>query len=284
VAERTSAGLRQIAVARAFVPLVVGGEPSTAAAAALAAVVAGQLDAAREHGAEHVRVVGTAALRAAADPDALCRMVRDHAGVTVEIVSPKEEARLAFLGATGTLPAPPAAAEAVAVVDVGGGSSEIAVGTVAEGVGWWTSLPVGSAVLSRAHIRSDPPTAAELAAVDAAARATLLDARIAEAPEPVAAYAVGGSAASLPRIVGARVTRETADRALRLLTAGPAEQVAREHGLDVRRVRLLPAGIVLLAAVAETLGGTLHVARGGLREGVVLDTGSSQAEIGRMGH
>jgi exopolyphosphatase/guanosine-5'-triphosphate,3'-diphosphate pyrophosphatase len=46
--------------------------------------------------------------------------------------------------------------------------------------------------------------------------------------------------------------------------------VALDHEIDVRRVRLLPAGIAILAAVTGLLGMPLHVARGGLREGVVL--------------
>src|SRR4051794_33475024 len=101
VAECTPDGLRQIAVARAFVPLGPGGSGAArpaATAAALTAAVAGQLELARRHGAERIRVVGTAALRAHSGPEALCGLVRDHAGVDVEIIAPEEEARLAFLG------------------------------------------------------------------------------------------------------------------------------------------------------------------------------------------
>ena len=83
--------------------------------------------------------------------------------------------------------------------------------------------------------------------------------------------AVGGSAASLPRMVGARVTVDAAERAVTLLTAAPAARVAAEHGLDERRVRVLPAGILLLAAAGVALGSAPLVARGGLREGVVLE-------------
>jgi len=278
VAERTEAGLRQVAVARAFVPLT-GGEDPASTAAALGAAVSGQLDAAREHGAERVRVVGTAALRAAADPDVLCRIVREHAGTAVEVVSPQEEARLAFLGATGTLPAPPVGD--VAVVDVGGGSTELAVGRGGGPVSWWASRPVGSAVLTDAHVHHDPPLPEELEALAAAAREAL--AGVAP-PRSSAAYAVGGSAASIPRVVGPRITPEAAERALARLTEGPAEEVARARGLDARRVRLLPAGVVLLREAQALVGRPLEVARGGLREGVVLDTGSSQAGHGDVGH
>jgi exopolyphosphatase/pppGpp-phosphohydrolase len=55
-----------------------------------------------------------------------------------------------------------------------------------------------------------------------------------------------------------------------VLGSGNALEVASDHELDVRRVRLLPAGIAILAAIARLLGVPLQVANGGLREGVIL--------------
>jgi len=276
VADRVPGGLRTVAVARAFVPLGAGtlaSRPAADTRAALVAAVTAHLATAREHGARSIRVVGTAALRTDGDADGLCAALREAAGTDVEILPPREEARLAFLGATGTLADPPLHDGDVAVVDVGGGSTEIAVGPVGGAVGWWTSIATGSAVLTNAHVRGDPPAAPELAALTAAAGAAV---GAVAPPRPVVAYAVGGSAASLPRIVGPRVTAQAAERAVALLTAAPAERIAAEHGLDVRRVRMLPAGILLLAAVGRALGCDPVVARGGLREGVVLDDGSHQ--------
>ena len=80
-----------------------------------------------------------------------------------------EEARLAFVGATAALPDPPSGL--IGVADVGGGSSELVAGTVRGGVSWFVSVPVGSGVLTERHVRSDPPTAAELAALRAEADA-----------------------------------------------------------------------------------------------------------------
>ena len=79
-----------------------------------------------------------------------------------------EEARLAFAGAVGTLPAPPGGT--VGVVDVGGGSTELVAGTAAGGVSWFVSVRVGSGFLAERHVRGDPPTAAELDALRAARR------------------------------------------------------------------------------------------------------------------
>ena len=82
-------------------------------------------------------------------------------GLTVEILSGEEEARLAFVGVVRTLDRPPRGR--VGVVDVGGGSSELVVGSVAEGVRWWKSIALGSGSLAYRCLRSDPPTAEELA-------------------------------------------------------------------------------------------------------------------------
>ena len=271
VADRTPDGLRTVVVARAFVPLGTAAlAPPTVAAttAALCAAVRGHLDIARRHDVDVVRVVGTAALRSADDPDALCAAIRAAAATDVEILTPREEARLAFRGATGTLLSPQALPGEVAVVDVGGGSTEVAVGEPPGTVRWWRSVPVGSAALTAEHVHTDPPTCGEIDALREAATQAL---RFPDAPQPALVYAVGGSAASLPRMVGAQVTPEAAERAVTLLTAAPAARVAAEHGLDERRVRVLPAGILLLAAAGVALGSAPLVARGGLREGVVLE-------------
>jgi exopolyphosphatase/guanosine-5'-triphosphate,3'-diphosphate pyrophosphatase len=62
------------------------------------------------------------------------------------------------------------------------------------------------------------------------------------------------------------------ERGLELLSALPVDEVARRWELDEQRVRLLPAGIVLLEAAGRVLGCPLRVASGGLREGVLMET------------
>ena len=58
---------------------------------------------------------------------------------------------------------------------------------------------------------------------------------------------------------------------LRILATTPSEQLARMAELEPERVRLLPAGLLILEEIADRLGRRLHVGRGGLREGVIVD-------------
>ena len=147
--------------------------------------------------------------------------MREHGGVEVSVLDGEEEARLAFLGATKTLGEP--LDGRVAVVDVGGGSTEIAIGTVDGGVEWWRSFAFGSGFLADAYLGDDPPSLAELDEVRYHAAQMLAGI----APPPVdVAVAVGGSAASLRRLVGDVLGHESLERALRELTRGSAADVA----------------------------------------------------------
>ena len=253
--------LQQKAMTRLGRGLKSGGTLSQQQIAETARVVAAQRAIARTVGAVHIRTVATAVIRKAANKHEFCRAVGG-----VEILDGAEEARLAFLGATRTLGQP--LPGRVGVVDVGGGSTEIAVGTLEHGVEWSASFDFGSGFLADSYLHTDPPSAAELEAVRAHAAGVLEGIR---PPEVQHAVAVGGSAASLRRLVGAVLEPETLQRALRVLSEAPAREVARRFDLEPERVKLLPAGILALDAAAQALGRPLQIGRGGLREGVLLD-------------
>ena len=204
--------------------------------ASVAEVVAAQRATAEEQGTTVMRVVATAAIRGAANQAELLAAIRARAGVEVVVLTGDDEARLAFHGATCTLPERPAGA--IAVVDVGGGSTEIAVGTLESGVTWARSFPIGSSSLA-ASVPGDPPTPEHIAHMRARAREAFDRYKI---PPTAHAIAVGGSAASLPAVVGRLVHADAVDRALRVLLAAPAAEVARRHGLAAERTHLLPAG------------------------------------------
>jgi exopolyphosphatase/guanosine-5'-triphosphate,3'-diphosphate pyrophosphatase len=196
VAECVEGGLRELVQERAFTRLGAGLAARGAVAPEkldeLTATVAAQAERARALGAREVRVVGTAAVRSAANRDELCAAVAASAGVEVVVLDGEQEARLAFRGATRDLD--PTSRDLIGVVDVGGGSSELVIGTPSDGVAWTASLPVGSGDLADACLVSDPPNAAELAAARARVREHF---GTVEPPRPAHALAVGGSATSL---------------------------------------------------------------------------------------
>lgn len=268
VAQDDGPRLRELVSERAFTHLgaAVASEVGPHKIAEVASTVARQLRLAEELGVQSTRVIATAAVRHALDKRALAAAIDAACGATLEILSGEDEARLAFAGAIGTLIEPPEGL--LGVVDVGGGSTELVVGTAAGGVVWSVSLPVGSSELTRADLPSDPPTPAQLAAVRAKLGELFGDV---DAPRPAAAYAVGGGATSMQRLMGVALDCDALTRGLRTLVARPSEEVALRLGLHADRARLLPAGILLLDAASSALGAPLLLAGGGLREGVVLE-------------
>ena len=240
-----------------------GGRVPAAAREQLASVVAAQATEARGLGAEALRVVATAALRRSADGLATCHALAQAAGAPVELLSEHDEARLAFAGATCALEA--SSEVPLAVADIGGGSAQLVVGTCAGGLRWSVSLPLGSGDLTGAHLRGDPPAEGELAELRGVVAAALAGV---ELPPVERALAVGGSATTLRRLAGPRLDPEALRGVLAALVDAPAARVAERFRIAPERARLLPAGIVVLTAVAERLG-PLEIARGGLREGVL---------------
>ncbi|MCC6755089.1 MAG: hypothetical protein IT199_01780 [Solirubrobacterales bacterium] len=237
-------------------------------------VVETQVRLAREVGAEGFRAVATAALRDAPNGKEAAAAIGAAAGVEVHVVSENEEGRLAFLGATKSLGYK--AEGRVAVVDVGGGSTEITIGSVAGGVEQVRSWPIGSGQLAQELISSDPPSAAEIRRVRDRVDETFTGVSISR---PEQAVAVGGSATSLRRIAGNRLEYETLERSIRVLSGEVSVEVGRQFELDPVRVRMLPTGVLILEKVSELLGSELQIGKGGIREGIVLDMLNSGTEV-----
>jgi len=279
VADCTGGGLVEVHQERAFTRIGQGLAASGVIAPEkideVVTVVLAQMGVARQHGAEAIRGVATAAIRTAANGAALVTAIAERTGLAVEIVSGEEEARLAFEGAAAMLDAEAAAilaarglTTALGVVDVGGGSSEVVVGGVPDRVEWWASVPLGSGALTEHCLHADPPTSAELAAARAEVAAAM--AGLAP-PRPRVAVAVGGSATSLGRVTGPTLDAGAFERALSVLTAEPSPLVAQRFEIDPQRARLLPAGLLILHGVSRLLETTVRVGRGGIREGVLLE-------------
>jgi exopolyphosphatase / guanosine-5'-triphosphate,3'-diphosphate pyrophosphatase len=270
VAELRAGSLREITSQRVFTrlgkALLAEGEIPMEKIEELADVVAQQVEIARVLGVQALDVVGTAVIRDAPNRDDLEAAIAEIAGVPMRVVSGEEEARLAFVGAAATLPR--GADGRLVVIDVGGWSTEVVLGTRSSGVFWSESFRVGSGLLADVYLRSDPPGRRELAAVTAHVSEVFAPLDL---PKPDRAVAVGGSAASVRRMVGKELSRDALERTLQLLAGSSCEEVAARIDLHPERVRLMPAGIAILHELSRRLDVELELGNGGLREGVVLE-------------
>jgi exopolyphosphatase / guanosine-5'-triphosphate,3'-diphosphate pyrophosphatase len=233
------------------------GVVSDVSIAAAAKAVGKLCGLARRGGAETLDVFLTAPGRQSANADDLVDAITRAASHSVRVLSTEEEGRLAYAGAVATadvsLPSP------VAVCDVGGASTEIAVGGPDSDADWVCSVDLGSVRLTERVSDAD------------AARAETSLAFVAVSPPPVeVALAVGGSARAARRLVGPVLGEAELAEALRLVETRAQPAISRKYGVHRTRVRILPAGLVLLAEVQQRLGVPLKVCDGGIREGAVL--------------
>lgn len=230
------------------------GSISAVNVAAAAKAVRKMAETARRSGAESLDLFVTAPGRQAANADELVAALTRAAGVQARVLSKNEEGTLAYRGAvlTSDVELP----DRIAVCDVGGASTEIAVGHPGGEPEWIESVDLGSVRLSAR--KGDPVVEAgeAFAAV--------------HPPEVEAALAVGGSARAARRLVGSDLGAEQLAEALRLAETKSPRQIARRYGVDRARAEILPAGIILLAEVQRRLGVPFHVCDGGIREGAVL--------------
>jgi exopolyphosphatase/guanosine-5'-triphosphate,3'-diphosphate pyrophosphatase len=229
-----------------------------------AAVARTHVRRARKLACEAVEILVTSPGRQAVNGAALVEAIDNATGIRPHILSTEEEGALAWHGAIAAAGALP---ETVAVCDVGGGSTQLVVGTLAGGPAWTRSIDVGSLRLTRRMFSSDPPNASELAT----ARQVVANALAELAPPlPLSALATGGTARSLRRIVGAELGERELEAALRKLAKRSVREISADFGVDRPRARTLLAGTTILAGVQRLLGIPFEVAQGGLREGAAL--------------
>jgi exopolyphosphatase / guanosine-5'-triphosphate,3'-diphosphate pyrophosphatase len=236
-----------------------GGRVSETSIATAAKSVGKLCSMARRHGVASLDVFLTAPGRQSENAEELITAVRRAADHPVRVLSTDEEGRLAYAGAVATadieLP------ERIAVCDVGGASTEIAVGAPGSSPDWVASVDLGSVRLTT---RTDDLASARREAADAFAEL--------EPPKVELALAVGGSARAARRLVGPWLGDAELTEALRLVETTSPRAISRRFGVDRSRARILPAGVAILAQVHELLGVPLHVCDGGIREGAVLAT------------
>lgn len=238
------------------------------------------LDAARRYhdvctdlGVEAVRFVATSATRDAENRADFVRGVQDALGVEPEVVGGDEEARLSFRGATGVLAgrfdAP------FLVVDLGGGSTELVLGTDAPEAA--LSMDVGSVRMTERHLHTDPPTGAEVAAatadvraaLDAAARVVPLGRAVtlvglAGSITTITAHALGLPAYDRDHIDGARLPVEDVLAACDDLLRRTHDERAALPYLHPGRVDVIGAGALVWREVVTRVRDDVAAAGGAL--------------------
>ena len=154
------------------------------------------------------------------------------------------------------------------MVDVGGGSAQVVVGSRRRGAIWARSIDIGSQRLTSRLLAGDPPGTEALAAAQAEVERYLDDF---DPPTPRTALAVGGSARALRRLAGGRLGRDELAAVVYLLTTTSSEELIANHDVDPDRVRTMAAGALILSEIQRRLGTPLKVVRAGLREGALLE-------------
>jgi exopolyphosphatase/guanosine-5'-triphosphate,3'-diphosphate pyrophosphatase len=230
------------------------------------ATLAGYVEQARAWDATRLIVLGTEPLRRATDVDRLAAGLETRVGLRPRVIDSVTEGLLTLLGVTaGRVP------PSLAVIDIGGGSTEVTV-THPAGPPVVGLLPIGSARLAADHIGHDPVSDADLAALRDAAVGYVEHLDVPRADRGVVA---GGSGTNVSRLLGRERTtpidRDALAAARRLLRTHPADELAARTGLTLRRVSQLAAGIALGEALFDRLGlDIVEVSDASLREGVLI--------------
>lgn len=228
-------------------------------------------------GVQHRRVVATSAARDAANSAEFFEGVKARVGVPAEIISGAEEAYLSFTGAVTALPHLP---QPVLVMDIGGGSTELVVGSP-HGTDVAISLNIGSVRLRESHLHSDPPSKAEVATasvrIDELLDGSGIDFRMA-----ASWVGVGGTVTSLSalaqglhtydrtRVHGSVLSQPALSALTARLLAMPIAEVAALPTMVPGRADVICAGALICARVGARMSRTdLTVSEADILDGII---------------
>jgi exopolyphosphatase/guanosine-5'-triphosphate,3'-diphosphate pyrophosphatase len=243
-------------------------------------VLRGYKSAIDAHGATAVRMTATSAARDASNAADFFDAAEAAIGVRPELISGDEEGQLSFAGATADLD--PAEGPFL-VVDIGGGSTELIVGSDhIEGV---RSLDIGCVRLTEKHLQSDPPAPEELS--NAIAEVTdAFDDVLREIPQMHAARTVVGLAGTITTMAAVeiglaewdrdvihhfRLTRAAAEDVFRTLATESLADRIHNPGLEAARADVIVGGCCVLVGLFRTLGiDDLLVSEADILDGLVF--------------
>lgn len=264
--------------------LAESGAISEAASQRTIDVMVKMCERARSLGADEIRMVGTECVRRASNAEHFRREAQRACGALLDVIDGDEEARLSFAAAARAVDLMPAQDGEVLFCDIGGGSTEIAVGRSGV-ISSCKSVKIGALVLHREFFASRMDGTADADDVSAAVQRTLEV--LAEAPEhdntasvrsassggtvtTMAAVSLGTNDHTDPRINGFRLTAGEIDRQIKIYTSMPPQRRSELPGISPARADIILAGACVIRAVLERYGAsdTVVTARGLRHEAV----------------
>jgi exopolyphosphatase / guanosine-5'-triphosphate,3'-diphosphate pyrophosphatase len=236
----------------------------------------------RQHDASRLDVVSTSAARDASGVEGFLASAEAVLGMRPRVISGEQEARLTFRGALTGL----SVSGTVAVFDIGGGSTEVVIGTCGTGrlpaVHSATSVDLGCVRLTERHLHSDPPTSDEIAQGRDSVERAFSGLRIPDADctwigiggtiTTLMAVEMGLSTYDAKRVHGARMSRNSVVALRRRLSALALAERRGVDGLEPKRADVIVAGALLVEGLLSLSGGddTL-VSDRGVRWGLALE-------------
>lgn len=229
---------------------------------------------------EHIKVVATSAVRDANNRREFVDEVKKQTGLNVQILSGLEEAKLTYKGARSVLPNTDSAS---AVIDIGGGSTEIAWGK-GDALRGYFSFDIGSVRFTERYLKSDPPTVKQITDCKDAVRITLQHHKL-DISDDCRLIGVAGTVTSLALIVeglqnykasainGEILTIDDISSSIKRFSKMTSAELLEHHPIILKgRADVFLAGLLILEGFMNYYHlAELTVSTGGIRHGAILN-------------
>lgn len=227
-------------------------------------------DAASAHDVSAMHLLATQAVRAASNRAAVLKCISERLGLEVEVLAPQQEAEYAFLGADLACPS----VGPQVMLDIGGGSMQIAVGQNGE-VWDSVSLPLGASRLANQRLLADPPTYLEEASLVVFLSETIRPVLPVPGTKVTGLLGVGGTLRRTPNLLGLQVGQlyppNGIENMLALVRGRSTADIQATFEMKPERGRLLLPALLLLREVAHAYNNPpIIMSPYGVREGAIL--------------
>ncbi len=219
--------------------------------------------------------VGTEALRKAVNGNEFCSRISEQCGISVQIISGEEEARLTWLGATQVISE---LSGNILLFDSGGASTELVYGDDRR-VSRVESLALGAVTLSREFIVSDPATATEYEQLEKHLQQNM----VLQETQHQHLVGCGGGVSTLAAVAQAHnhrmaetlngyfLNRTELERQLNLYRHNSIAKITEIAGMEKERADIILAACMLVLCITRTAGVKgLYVSTGGIRQGLII--------------